>query len=179
MAPWSAPEPDGLTVRELRRVPPEVLALIANNFLTHHRLPEDLRESRTVFLPKCPDATTATELRPITISSVLRRIKQGDPLSRFLFNLTLDPLLHELNSSGYGYNVDGHTVSALAYADDLILIASTYEELSRNLEVAQAHFKKIELALNPKKTQYLVGGSRPTGLSGSTMTSPHFGWETP
>ncbi|KAL1455751.1 hypothetical protein MTO96_043647, partial [Rhipicephalus appendiculatus] len=41
MAPKSAPGPDGLTVRELRRVPPEVLALIANNFLTHHHLPED------------------------------------------------------------------------------------------------------------------------------------------
>ncbi|KAL1482458.1 hypothetical protein MTO96_050323 [Rhipicephalus appendiculatus] len=43
MAPQSAPAPDGLTVRKLRRVPPEVLTLIANNFLTHHHLPEDLQ----------------------------------------------------------------------------------------------------------------------------------------
>ncbi|KAH7935748.1 hypothetical protein HPB52_013041 [Rhipicephalus sanguineus] len=68
MAPRSAPGPDGLTIKELRRVPPDMLALIMNNFLTHHHLPEDLRESRTVFLPKCPDAA-ATDLRPITISS--------------------------------------------------------------------------------------------------------------
>ncbi|KAL1442665.1 hypothetical protein MTO96_046307 [Rhipicephalus appendiculatus] len=43
MAPRSAPGPDGLTVTELRRVPPEVLALLANNFLSHHHLPEDLQ----------------------------------------------------------------------------------------------------------------------------------------
>ncbi|KAL1443716.1 hypothetical protein MTO96_045869, partial [Rhipicephalus appendiculatus] len=42
MAPRSASGPDGLTLKKLRRVPPEVLALIMHNFLTHHHLPEDL-----------------------------------------------------------------------------------------------------------------------------------------
>ncbi|KAL1476953.1 hypothetical protein MTO96_036115 [Rhipicephalus appendiculatus] len=268
MALGSAPGSDGLTVRDPRKIPPDVLALITNNWLTHHHFPDDLRISRTVFIPKCSNASSPSELRPITISSVLVRlfsrlllarlqshyffhplqsgfsadraaqsnllllqglmkhakrhnrcnffaasldlrkafdsvshaalltslreggahedyimaiidmysaqstvysfrgqsdglrvyvqhgIKQGDPLSPFLFNLTLDPLMHSLNTSGFGYQIQGRTVSALAYADDLILVAST-QELSRNLEAAQQHFSKIGLTLNPHKTQYI------------------------
>ncbi|KAL1474543.1 hypothetical protein MTO96_037889 [Rhipicephalus appendiculatus] len=77
-------------------------------------------------------------------------IKPGDPLSPFLFKLILDPLMRSLNTSGFGYQIQGRTVSALAYADDLILVASTQEELSKNLGAAQHHFRKIK----PHKTQY-------------------------
>ncbi|KAH7956944.1 hypothetical protein HPB52_013873 [Rhipicephalus sanguineus] len=51
MAPRSAPGPDGLTIRDLRRVPPDVWALIMNNFLTHHHLPEDLRRHLPASFP--------------------------------------------------------------------------------------------------------------------------------
>lgn len=85
---------------------------------------------------------------------VERGIKQGDPLSPFLFNLTLDPLLNSLNSSGLGVHLGGTSVAAMAYASDLILMASTYNELVRNLEVAQKHFQNVGLKLNPRKTQY-------------------------
>lgn len=83
-----------------------------------------------------------------------RGIKQGDLLPPFLFNLTMDPFTRILNTSAYVYQIQGTTVSALAYDDDLILIACTQEELSRNLEVAQHYFSKIGLHLNSRKTRY-------------------------
>lgn len=62
--------------------------------------------------------------------------------------------MHELNSSGFGYNCNGAIVSALAYADDIVLVASTLEELQATLRIAQEHFKRLGLALNKKKTVY-------------------------
>lgn len=69
----SAPGPDGLSVPELKKILAEILAHIFNNWLAFGHLPGELRASRTVFIPKSPDASTAGELRPITISSLLVR----------------------------------------------------------------------------------------------------------
>lgn len=81
-------------------------------------------------------------------------MKQGNPLSPFLFTLTLDPLLNSLNSSSSGVHLPQSCIAAMAYADDLVLMASPYSELIRNLVVAQRHFKNTGLQLNKKKPQY-------------------------
>lgn len=49
--------------------------------------------------------------------------KQGDPLSQFLFNCVLDPLLEKLNGSNLGMNLEGTRFSAMAFADDLVLLS--------------------------------------------------------
>ncbi|KAH9382307.1 hypothetical protein HPB48_008839 [Haemaphysalis longicornis] len=78
----SAPGPDGLTLRELRKIPSAITALILNNWLCHHHMPDELRESRTVFIPKTSAAPNPSELRPITISSVIVRLYTRLILSR-------------------------------------------------------------------------------------------------
>ncbi len=61
-----------------------------------------------------------------------RGVKQGDPMSPFLFNLVLDPLLRQLQLAGAGYAVaDGVQIPALAFADDLNLFAESPEALQR------------------------------------------------
>ncbi|MGL4350991.1 MAG: reverse transcriptase domain-containing protein, partial [Plesiomonas shigelloides] len=48
-------------------------------------------------------------------------VKQGDPLSPLLFNVAMDPLIHEIERGGNGYRFGGHSVTSLAFADDLVL----------------------------------------------------------
>lgn len=59
-------------------------------------------------------------------------VLQGDPLSPCLFNLMIDYILSKLNPD-IGINYAGTSISALAYADDLILMASSRQGLEANL----------------------------------------------
>ncbi|GBM36214.1 Retrovirus-related Pol polyprotein from type-2 retrotransposable element R2DM [Araneus ventricosus] len=51
-------------------------------------------------------------------------VKQGDPLSSLLFNLVIDQLMKKLKDK-IGLNIDGFSMPISAYADDLLLFASS------------------------------------------------------
>ncbi|NWR95726.1 PO21 protein, partial [Furnarius figulus] len=65
-------------------------------------------------------------------------VKQGDPMSPLLFSLTLDPLLCKLEDCGKGYHQGGHTITAMAFADDLVLLSGSWEGMKKNIEILEA-----------------------------------------
>ncbi|KAH9379130.1 hypothetical protein HPB48_021569 [Haemaphysalis longicornis] len=60
----------GITVKQLKTIPPSTLALIANNWLAYGCIPLELKQCSAVFIPKCPKR----DFRPITFSPVLLRL---------------------------------------------------------------------------------------------------------
>ena len=79
-----------------------------------------------------------------------RGVKQGDPLSPLLFNLVMDPLLDLLESSS-GYYVNGVSISALAFADDLILVALDAPEALKLLGTVYQFLKDLGMELSVGK----------------------------
>lgn len=69
----SSPGPDGITARQLRAMPRCILAIVINLILWCRRLPEHLRKSATVFIPKKAESNEPGDFRPITIPSVITR----------------------------------------------------------------------------------------------------------
>ena len=61
-------------------------------------------------------------------------VKQGGVLSPILFTLFLDVLMDMLKSSGFGCYVGDVFVGALAYADDIVLLAPSPFALSMLLK---------------------------------------------
>lgn len=80
-----------------------------------------------------------------------RGVKQGDPLSPLIFNLTIEPLLQTLeNKSGYKINPDIN-ISTLAFADDMLLLANTAEQASELLDTTETYLKGLGMSLSVGK----------------------------
>ncbi|KAL0149387.1 hypothetical protein M9458_055308 [Cirrhinus mrigala] len=78
-------------------------------------------------------------------------VKQGDPMSPLLFNLALDPLIHGLERFGKGYTVAGHSVTSLAFADDLVLIGGSWGDMAHNLGLLAEFCQNTGLRVQSKK----------------------------
>ncbi len=81
--------------------------------------------------------------------------KQGDNLSPNCFSMYINPLLAELKSSGIGVHVENMVLSVLAYADDLVLLAETENDLQCLITILQRWCYKWRLSINTDKTKVM------------------------
>ncbi|GJQ68522.1 hypothetical protein Trydic_g17092 [Trypoxylus dichotomus] len=80
-----------------------------------------------------------------------RGVKQGDPLSPFIFNAVIEPLLLQLEKMP-GYSINGGTsVSSLAFADDLILTANNVPQARELLEYTEAYLSGLGMTISAPK----------------------------
>lgn len=84
-------------------------------------------------------------------TKVSKGVRQGDPLSPLLFNLTIEKAVHEMDTE-VGYDIDGERISGLAYADDIIIMASTAAGLERNIDLFMYKMQLFGLEINTQKS---------------------------
>ena len=87
--------------------------------------------------------------------SVSNGVRQGGVLSPYLFALYLDGLLEELSNSGVGCYWGSSFVGALAYADDIVLLAPCASALRCMLNICNNFATEHGLTFNPNKTQLI------------------------
>ena len=99
------------------------------------------------------------ESEPVRVTT---GIKQGDPLSCVLFNVVVDWTLAGLNPH-IGVDVAGGKLSAIAFADDVVLLARTPKGLAMQLAAYEEELAKMGLVVNAAKCASLHirwGGGR-------------------
>lgn len=91
---------------------------------------------------------TANEL------NIRKGVLQGDPLSPLLFNAVMDRAIKKLPSE-VGFSVHGVTVNCIAYADDVILVATTQQGLQTLINTFTSELDTFGLKTNADKSSTL------------------------
>ena len=84
---------------------------------------------------------------------VTQGVKQGCVLSPTLFSIYVNDLVKELNAVNCGIEIDGKLISALLYADDIVLLAPDENKLQSLLNVLSNWCRKWRLVINKEKTK--------------------------
>ena len=84
-----------------------------------------------------------------------RGIRQGDTCSPKLFTACLERAFQQLSWHERGMRIDGEYLSHLRFADDIIVFASTEEELQLMLTELNEASKSVGLHMNLRKTKVM------------------------
>ena len=90
-------------------------------------------------------------------------VRQGCPLSGFLFNAGIEPLIRAITKRGQQIQPSNRH-HCLAYADDITLISNEQECLQELSDLASEICTQLGLAINPRKCVYMHwSGQQPRG----------------
>jgi hypothetical protein len=84
-------------------------------------------------------------------------LRQGEVLSPILFSLFIEDLETNLQCTGNpGISLDQLSLFLLLFADDLVLLAETPDDLQESLDKLQEYCLKWGLSVNTSKTKTMV-----------------------
>ena len=79
-------------------------------------------------------------------------VRQGDPLSPTLFSFYINDLIKAIKNLNVWINLNNLLIAILAYADDIILLAESSEDLQRLFDVVSTWCLKWPLQINIGKS---------------------------
>ena len=88
--------------------------------------------------------------------AVTRGTKQGSIISPKMFNIFLNDLITELDSSVWGVNLDGLNFNSFAYADDITVFSATATGLQNLINICHDYAKKWRFSFGIKKTKCMI-----------------------
>lgn len=103
--------------------------------------------------------------------SVRNGVRQGRVLSPILFCIYIDGLLEKLRLCGFGCLIGSQYAGALAYADDIVLLAPTSGAMRAMLTVCEEYAKEFDVIFNAAKSKCVI--CRHRGMR-SVDSSPSF-----
>jgi len=91
-----------------------------------------------------------------TYFQALNGVKQGGVVSPVLFCIYIDDLLKRLSASGVGCCLGSNFVSALTYADDIVLVAPTRFAMRKMIVISDMYVLQYDIIFNAQKSKFLV-----------------------
>ena len=101
-----------------------------------------------------------------------RGVKQGDPLSPVLFNMVLDESVCMVEGLSPSVDIGGVRINTMAFADDLVLAATTGAGLQLLVTEITSHLAATGLTVNPSKCKTLSIASNKHEKKWFILTDP-------
>jgi len=92
----------------------------------------------------------------IIVSPAVSHIAISLGKSPYLFTRYIRELIGDIVSAGIGGRVYGQVVNVLAYADDMVLLASSWRTLPRVISILSVHATSLDLKCNTIKAVAMV-----------------------
>jgi len=110
-------------------------------------------------LQKMHNGLTRRVMHPLGFTDpfdVLRGVAQGAVESPWVYSIFIDGLAQALKRAGHGIMVAGRRVPLLMYADDIVLLASTQQELMAMNAIVTEFARRNRFEYNGKKSGVMV-----------------------
>ncbi len=98
---------------------------------------------------------TSIEFRNKLVLIVSSGVMQGDSLSPTLFGLFINGLIKCVKDLKLGIMITNELISISVFADDIVILAHTEEELQKMLKCIENSCKKWRLKVNTGKTNVM------------------------
>ena len=107
------------------------------------------------------EATVRTGHETTDYFQIGKEVRQGCIFSPCLFNLYAEYIMQntELDEAQTGIKIARRNINKLRYADDIILMAESEEELKSLLMKVKEESEKVGLKFNIKKVKIMASGS--------------------
>ena len=83
-------------------------------------------------------------------------LKQGDPLSPILSNLTLEKVIQSIKMVPSGIKIGKEQLNVLAFADDIALIGKKFNRNKKMFVEMENIARNFRLQINQEKTKYMI-----------------------
>jgi hypothetical protein len=93
---------------------------------------------------------------------IQRGVRQGDPLSPKLFTAVLEEVFKKMEWMNYGMRINGVQLTHLRFADDIVVFATSAEDLQEMLEDLDRASKEVGLSMNVQKTKAMSNANNKT-----------------
>jgi hypothetical protein len=101
-------------------------------------------------------------------------VKQGGVLNPVLLCLYIDDMLVTLSEAGVGCFIGCTFIGALAYADDIVLLAPTAHALRQLLAICDDFATQYNICFNAQKSKCMIFPPRRRGISSLQYNIPPF-----
>jgi hypothetical protein len=125
-------------------------------------------------LQKMHSGLTRRVMHPLGFTDpfdVLRGVAQGAVESPWVYSIFIDGLAQALKRAGHGIMIAGRRVPLLMYADDIVLLASTQQELKSMNKIVTDFARHNRFEYNGKKSGVMVFNTSAAALEAVKATN--------
>ena len=90
-------------------------------------------------------------------------VRQGCVISPTLFNIYIEELIVRIRMTGKGVRVGDRRLGCLAYADDIVLMAESKEDMEELLQVVSIYGREWNVRYNDRKRKVMEFNSQEEG----------------